>query len=143
MGVAQFRGVLFPIGATVALLGCGSAQNVAQSTGSAAPASMSSAVTTTSVAPSVTQSVPMTTRPQPTVTFPTPPSRVTVDLGLPPVLRPRRPASNAGSTVPNTRPPPPPIPQGPEYRTIADVIETPGRGPEIAFLIEASLPPRG
>jgi hypothetical protein len=47
------------------------------------------------------------------------------------------------STVPATRPPTPPIPQGRKYRTIADVIETPDRGPRIVFLMEASLPPNG
>ena len=148
MGVAQRRGVLLPMGATVVLLGCGGAQNVTHSTLPATSASMSPAATTTPVAPSVTSSEPTTSRRPPAtqrpMTFPTPPpSSVTVAPRPRPVPRPQRPEPNAVSTVPVTRPPPPPIPQGREYRTIADVIETADGGPQIAFLIEASLPPQG
>ena len=62
--------------------------------------------------------------------------------GRPVVSRRPVPRSAPVSPVPTTPRPPPPIPQGREYRTIAHVIETAERGPRIAFSVSTSLPPQ-
>ena len=59
---------------------------------------------------------------------------------VPVATRPVGPAPE--STVPTTRRPPPPIPRGREYHTVAYVIETADDGPWIVFDFMTSLPPQ-
>ena len=129
MSTSRWRVMSVVLVASIVAVGCGGGEDAVPS---APPSAMSVPVesvpiTRSSLTSTISsEGVPVATRPG----------------GRPTVVLQRLPTSTPVSSVPTTQRPPPPIPTGREYRTVADVIETAERGPRIAFSVNTSLPPQ-